>query len=83
MAVLTQSERATCRVAGVGLRRTLLVAHALILAKPKGAIRSVPGLQGYLAHKKLLTRRTLQQDHIKGHMVVLGGGRFLLGEVSL
>ena len=34
----------------------------------------VEGLQGYLAHKKLPTPRTLQWDHAYGHMVTLGGG---------
>jgi len=32
------------------------------------------GIQGYLAHKKLRTPRTLQQDYTWGPMAALGGG---------
>ena len=40
-------------------------------------------LQGYLAHKKLRPPRTLQQDYALGPMVVLGGGLFLMREVTM
>jgi len=36
------------------------------------------GLQGYLAHQKRPSRRTLRYDHPYGPMVALGGGGFLL-----
>ena len=39
--------------------------------------------QGYFAHKKPPSPRTLQQVHAQGPMVVLGGGQFLLSEVPL
>ena len=35
-------------------------------------------LQGYLVHRKLRPRRTLQQDHAQGRMVALGGGGLCL-----
>ena len=34
----------------------------------------VSGLQRYLAYKKPLPLRTLQQGYVQGHMVVLGRG---------
>ena len=41
------------------------------------------GAQGYLAHKNHPPPRTLQKDNTWGPIVVLGGGLFLVGEVSL
>ena len=40
-------------------------------------------LQGYLAHKKPQPPRNLQYDYAYGPTAVLGGGRFLMSEVSL
>ena len=41
------------------------------------------GSQGYLAHKQLRPLRTLQWDYAYGLTAVLGGGRFLMSEVTL
>ena len=40
-------------------------------------------LQGNLAHEKQPLRRTLQQAHAQGHVVVPGGGGVLMNEVPL
>ena len=40
-------------------------------------------LQGYLAKKKTPRPRNLQEGYAYGPMVILGGGRFLMSEVSL
>ena len=40
-------------------------------------------LQGNLAHKKLLPRKTLQQAYAQDPTVVPAGGQFLMGEVPL
>jgi hypothetical protein len=40
-------------------------------------------MQGYLAHKKPPSLRTLQYDHAVGPMVVLEGGWFLMSEAPL
>jgi hypothetical protein len=40
-------------------------------------------VQGYLARKKTPPLRTLQKAFASGPTVVLGGGRFILGEVLI
>jgi hypothetical protein len=40
-------------------------------------------IQGYLADTKQYPPKNLQQEHAWAPMAVLGGGRFLMGEVPL
>ena len=35
-------------------------------------------VQGYLAHKTLPPRRTLQKDYVQGPLVILGGWAFIM-----
>ena len=70
-----------CRVQGLGFGGFQRVHHAPyrqrlhpLPARQRLGVRHLYSLQGHLAHKKLPTPRTLQQDYTQGPAVVLGEG---------
>ena len=55
----------------------------ILLSSSSREIELSKGLQGYLAHKKMHPRWTLQKGYAWGPTVVLGGWRFVMSEAPL